>query len=110
MSAQESAILARFTFADRAEAVRDALRAHGFDVIDIRRPEDEQPPAGPTALVEWGRYGYALTSLDDKWTSAASWDNALNLNLGEAVLLTAVVPKDRADEVRRIIRDGGGII
>ncbi|MGC8487764.1 MAG: hypothetical protein ACP5QO_06030, partial [Clostridia bacterium] len=62
-------------------------------------------------LVEWGRFGYQADSLDDKWTSAAAWDNMLNIpgaNVGEAILLTAVVDDTRAAEARDIIRRLGG--
>lgn len=107
---QEQTLLAHFTFPEQAEKARDALVEAGVDVVQV----DRVGPAGgahPIPLVEWGRYGYELEGLDDKWTSAAAWDDRLQrsgVDAGEAVLLTVVVDGERAGAARDIIRRFGG--
>lgn len=103
----EITILAHFTFPDQAEKAQAALRAAGVDVVQVDTV-GEVPQSPQVPVVEWGRYGYEPTLPDDKWTSAAAWDNPLGLNLGEAVLLTAVVDSEHAETVRRTIRKFGG--
>jgi hypothetical protein len=110
LSAEERTILARFTFRERAEAAREALHRAGLDVVSVGALHEGARNAFEPPLVEWGRYGYEPRNLDDKWTSASSWDNALGLNLGESVLLTAVVPEEAAGRAADIIREHGGLI
>lgn len=102
-------LLARFALLEKAQACRDTLRAKGFDIVQI----DNIPSAGSSQLenlgplVEWGRYGYDVDRLDDKWTAASAWGQQDFLG-GEDWLLTAVVPTDRAHEADQIIRQHGG--
>lgn len=105
----ERTILARFTFPEQAERAAQSLRRAGFDVVTVDRMAEE-PPHAPSPLVEWGRYGYQSTSLDDKWTSASAWDNPWGLTFGESLLLTAVVPEEATMQVQAIIKDQGGIL
>ena len=102
-------LLARFALLEKAQACRDALRAQGFDIVQI----DNIPSAGSSQLqnlsplVEWGRYGYEVDRFDDKWTVASDWGNQGVLG-GEDWLLTAVVPHDRSQEVAEMIQHHGG--
>jgi hypothetical protein len=103
----EKTILAHFTFPDQAEKARTALRAAGIDIVQVDTVDaDYRQPQMP--LVEWGRHGYEPETLDDKWTTAAAWDNGLGLNVGEAVLLTAVVDDSQETVARETIRQFGG--
>lgn len=106
----EETLLAHFTFPEQAEKARTALLEAGFDVVQVDTVGQNANPR-QVPLVEWGRYGYQADGLDDKWTSAAAWDNMLNIpgaDVGEAILLTAVVDDTRAGEARDIIRRLGG--
>lgn len=105
----ERSILATFTLPEQAHACQAALRAAGFDVIQI----DAVPSRSEDALthvpqVEWGRLGYQADVLDDKWTAASAWDHDNGLIWGESWLLTAVVPEEAAGRALRIIREQGG--
>jgi hypothetical protein len=90
-----------------AEDCQRALRAIGLDVVQIRSHRslspgrDAQAPTAPT--VEWGRFGYQPDLTDDKWTSAAQWDEAV-----EPWLLTALVPTEQASQARAVIARYGG--
>jgi len=108
----EQTLLAHFTFPEQAEKARDALVRAGLDVVRVDSPPMEAR-SRQVPLVEWGRYGYRPDGLDDKWTSAAAWDNLLNLpgaDVGEGILLTAVVDEDRAEDARAIIKRFGGAV
>lgn len=104
----ERTILARFTFPEQADRAAQSLRHAGFDVVTVDTISDGDPHI-QSPLVEWGRYGYQPTSLDDKWTSASAWDNPLGLTFGESILLTAVVPEEAAIRALTIIKEFGGI-
>lgn len=108
----EQTLLAHFTFPEQAEKARNALVEAGLDIVQVDHV-DQQASSRQVPLVEWGRYGYQADGLDDKWTSAAAWDNQLNIpgaDIGEGILLTAVVDEDRADEARGIIKHFGGAL
>lgn len=109
--AREVNLLAQFTFPEHAEACAQALRDHGFDVIQIDQvPSHQTRFVDHTPVVEWGRYGYQPNLIDDKWTAASSWDNPDGLIGGQTWLLTAVVEEDAADTVRKIIAHHGGTL
>lgn len=106
--ANEINILARFTFVERAEACQQALRANGFEVVQLDPITLDAEEPYPVA--EWGRFGYQVDAIDDKWTLASAWDNATGLIFGEDWLLTAVVEASDAERARKLIRDYGGIL
>lgn len=103
----EVTLMASFNFAEDARRAADTLRASGFDVVQVAAAAQSPDPVGQP-LVEWGRYGYQAGALDDKWTSAAAWDNALGLDLGGGALLTAVVPDTDRARAAQLIQDAGG--
>ncbi|MCY0880280.1 MAG: hypothetical protein OWU84_15260 [Firmicutes bacterium] len=108
----EKNLLASFASLEAAKDCQAALRQAGFDVVQVDRvnaPGGEALPHMP--LVEWGRYGYQTDRLDDKWTSAAAWDDSdSGLLEGGAWLLTAVVPAENAAEAHAIIARHGGAL
>lgn len=106
-SSDEANLLARFTFPESAQRCAEALRSAGYDIVQVDGLDVEESGAGP-AVVEWGRHGYQATNLDDKWTSAAAWDNQLGLNWGESIVLTAVVPAEAREHAIRLIKEHGG--
>lgn len=106
-SSNEANLLARFTFPESAQRCAEALRSAGFEIVQVDGLDVEESGAGP-AVVEWGRHGYQASNLDDKWTSAAAWDNQLGLNWGESIILTAVVPAAEQERAIRLIQEHGG--
>ncbi len=104
--ADEIKLLARFTFSEQAEACQQALRAQGFDVVQV---DPIAPEAQPYPVAEWGRFGYQADAIDDKWTQVSSWDNSAGLVFGESWLLSAVVEASDAEHARQLIRNYGGI-
>lgn len=108
--ANERNILASFTDPEHAYTCARALRAQGFDVVEVDDlPTTGSDPAGlPHApMVDWGRYGYREDVLDDKWTAPSSWSHD-GLVVGEGWLLTAVIPAERYEEAAAIVRRAGG--
>ncbi|MCY0898323.1 MAG: hypothetical protein OWU33_05205 [Firmicutes bacterium] len=106
----EKNLLASFATLSAAQQCQQALRDRGFDVVQV---DHLTAPGGDTLphmpLVEWGRYGYQTDRLDDKWTSAAAWnDGADGLLTGASWLLTAVVPAADAETAAQIIKQHGG--
>ncbi len=105
---KEQNILAFFDTLEGAEKCQHDLRKRGFDVVQIDSVPtdmgDEVLSHAP--LVNWGRYGYDVGRLDDKWTAAGSWQEH-GLNAG-AWLLTAVVPQGDRDHAAEIIQKSGG--
>lgn len=105
----EKNLLASFARLESAKQCQDALYQAGFKVVQV---DDLDPgtldlPHAP--LIEWGRYGYQPRPLDDKWTSASSWqDSYTGLDEGAAWLLTAVVPAEKAGQAAHIIEQYGG--
>lgn len=104
----EVTLMASFTLPENARRAEADLRAAGFDVVQVSEVADDGHGAPGEPVVEWGRYGYQAHMLDDKWTTAAAWDNRLGLNLGEGLLLTAVVPAEERGRAARIIEGAGG--
>ncbi|PSR21733.1 MAG: hypothetical protein C7B45_09630 [Sulfobacillus acidophilus] len=106
----EANLLAAFADLAAAQRCQNALRDEGFDVIEIDRldrSDDDSLPHPP--LVNWGRDGYQIGRLQDKWTTSAAWTDSPNgLIAGGAWLLTAVVPSEAADHVRHVIQQYGG--
>lgn len=108
LPAGETTLMATFTDPEHGARAMANLRAAGFDVVQLTdRTHDDTAPTGH-AVVEWGRYGYEPAMVDDKWTSAAAWDNALGLDWGEGNLLTVVVPTEDHATAARIIEEAGG--
>lgn len=108
LAAGETTLMATFTDPAHADRAMANLRAAGFDVVQVTdRSHEDAAPTGQ-AIVEWGRYGYQPAMVDDKWTSAAAWDNALGLDWGEGTLLTVVVPGEDHATAARIIEEAGG--
>ena len=105
----EETLMARFTLPEAAHAAEESLRRAGFDVVRVSTVASDIDRVGEP-VVEWGRYGYQSTLVDDKWTSAAAWDNPLGINLGESVLLTTVVPAADRERAAGLIREAGGIL
>ena len=109
--AREINLMAQFTLPERARQCAEDLRAQGFDIVQVDSVDSgalqrlDQFP-----VVEWGRYGYQPSTVDDKWTAASSWDNPTGLIDGESWLLTAVVEEEDGDRARTTIRQHGGII
>lgn len=104
----ERTILASFTMPERAQQCQDALRAVGYDVVQVDAIQSNpETLSAHTPIVEWGRYGYEPTMVDDKWTGASSWEHG-GLIMGESWLLTAVVPEQDGDHVLQIIQSYGG--
>jgi hypothetical protein len=106
----EQNILAAFSDLSTAKHCQNALRDEGYDVVDVDSlNRSDSDPLFQAPLVNWGREGYQVGRLQDKWTSSASWTNSPNgLIAGAAWLLTAVVPNEDADHVRRVIQQYGG--
>lgn len=104
---REATLLATFNFAEDARRAADTLRGAGFDVVQVAAAAGRPDPVGEP-LVEWGRCGYEARALDDKWTSAAAWDNALGLDIGGGTLLTAVVPEGDRARAAQLIKEAGG--
>jgi hypothetical protein len=107
-SHDEVTLMASFTLSENARRAEADLRAAGFDVVQVSDASDGGYGAPGEPLVEWGRYGYQAQMPDDKWTTAAAWDNRLGLNVGEGLLLTAVVPRDERGRAATIIEAAGG--
>ncbi|MDA8198149.1 MAG: hypothetical protein M0Z54_01785 [Thermaerobacter sp.] len=105
---REVTLMARFDRPEQAERAAQALRAAGFDIVQLAdgAPGGPEPVGAP--LVEWGRYGYQMGALDDKWTTAAAWENPLGLTLGSGTLLTAVVPSADRQRAAQVIEAAGG--
>lgn len=105
---REVTLIASFDRPEQAERAADALRAAGFDIVQVADGASGTPDAPGEPLVEWGRYGYHTGARDDNWTTAAAWDNPSGLNLGDGMLLTAVVPSADRPQAAQIIEAGGG--
>ena len=105
---KEKSVLAFFRSLEQAQHCERALRHQGFDVLQIDSvPGDMGTEALDHApLVDWGRYGYDLGRLDDKWTASGSWSHN-GLSVG-AWVLTAVVPQADRDQVAHVVKEFGG--
>jgi hypothetical protein len=110
MSQDEHTILARFTLPEQAHRALHRLQEAGFETVAVDAIDEAPTDAVAAPQVEWGRYGYEPGRIDDKWTTAAAWDNELGLNWGGGILLTAVVPGDRRAEAERLIEEAGGTL
>ncbi|SMC06531.1 hypothetical protein SAMN00768000_2869 [Sulfobacillus thermosulfidooxidans DSM 9293] len=105
---EEKNILAFFRSLEQAQRCQEALRHQGFDVIQIDAvPADMgNEILNHAPLVDWGRYGYDIGRLDDKWTASGAWTHQ-GLSVG-AWILTAVVPASDRDHVAHTITEFGG--
>lgn len=107
----EKNLLASFSDLNAAQQCQQALRDQGFDVVQVDdlAPPGANDPLPHSPLVQWGRYGYQVRRLDDKWTSPSSWmQSQTGMIEGAAWLLTAVVPAEDADRAVDIIQQYGG--
>ena len=106
-SGRDVTLMASFDRPEQAERAADALRAAGFDIVQLADGAGRPEPVG-APLVEWGRSGYHMGALDDKWTTAAAWENPLGWTLGGGTLLTAVVPSADRPRAAQVIEAAGG--
>ncbi len=107
----EKNLLASFSDLRAAKHCQQALRDQGFDVVDVNilapYSGDSLLPHAP--LVEWGRSGYQVDRLQDKWTTGSAWtDSQTGMIEGGSWLLTAVVPADGAERAAHVIKQYGG--
>lgn len=107
-SGREVTLLASFDRPEQAQRAADALRAAGFDIVQLADGASASAEPVGAPLVEWGRYGYQMGALDDKWTTAAAWEDPLGLTLGGGTLLTAVVPSADRPRAAHVIEAAGG--
>ncbi len=106
--AGEVTLLASFDEPEPAQRAAQALRAAGFDIVQVADSGASSGARAGEPLVEWGRHGYQMEASDDKWTSAAAWANPWGLDLGGGILLTAVVPSAERARAAAIIETAGG--
>ena len=105
---EERNILAFFRTLEEAEKCQQKLRDRGFDVVQIDSVAADMGTQVPShsPLVDWGRYGYDVGRLDDKWTASGAWlEHGLSVGVW---ILTAVVPPEDQDDASTIIQASGG--